>query len=595
MTMYPVLVGEASPKTEDEGKKHFHYHYAEDVPEFKKRGFLFSVISDPLNQHDDIRETLGDYAVSANDKKKLFSLKMAVRSSGLDGDFFIGILTNRTLYFAATDHYRGFVTRREELKRINGPDNDKMHFEGDVQFGEFQVLPGDRITVVSENVEESLSERILTDVLEEYTVQLAASELSKRSYDSDGIVNSQVINISSEFPAKKRLVNVRVLLFALVISVLLAAVAMMLSRRIEPGRHIVKEDPVRPADPDPKRPDIKVLKGNFPLEHKILWEKHFDGSVTSSPAEGEGMVLVASKDTYLYAYSKPEMELKWRTRMAYGIAARPLIDGDSVFLGTYKGYMYKLSLKDGAIIWKYRTGRRIITHAVSDRENIYFVSTDGYIYAVDKANAATKWKFPTKSVIWSAPLLAGDKVIAASLDRNVYAVSRDTGKQVWRMHVGSDIYSSPAEGAGMVFVGADDGFLYALSVANGNMLWKTACGKEISGLVTFDSGCVYFGCENGKVYCLDAKSGAIRWEYQTGDAVLSGAEIHEGILYIGSYDGNIYALNREDGGLIWKAPMTAPVYGKPLYAGGMVIAGDEKGALRCFQADLGKLKPVVLE
>ncbi len=601
MTMYPVTVGEAVPKNETEGKRHFHYDRAAGVNEYRTRGFIFSVMSDPASQDEDIREVMGDYIVSARGKKKLFSLKMAVRKSGLEGDFFLGIMNGKVLRFSATDKYFCFVVRRGKIIPVNHHSNEKMHCEAERQYGEFALAAGDRLVVVSENVKQILTERIMLDVMEEYTVQIAAKELSARAFFKDQNHDSQVLTISTEVPGLRPAFNLRVVGFILILCALFLSAAFVLKNRM--GARIPLPDnggettviiPDKPED-DGSSAEINLLEGNYPVSHEVLWEKHFDGSVTSSPALGGGYVFVASKDTYLYAYKETDFELVWRTRMAYAMAAEPVYDSGYVYIGTYKGYLYKLDARTGGIIWKIKTGRKIISKAVPDDKRVYFASTDGYLYAADKKTGEKAWRFPTKNVIWSDPVFAGETVVAASLDRHLYSVDRETGKLEWKLYAGSDIYSSPAVHGGRIYFGADNGALYAVDAGNGNIVWKKEFGKAISGRITWFNGQLFFGCDDGKVYSVDDATGATVWSYTTGDVVISGAVINSGILYIGSYDKNIYALNIKDGSLVWKAPMAGAVYGKPLAMKKVVVAGDESGVLRCFQADLGKLKPVVLK
>jgi len=594
MAKYPVIVGEAIPlKSETLGKKHFHYHNVYTRKDMSRYGYLFSVIANPLIQEEWVVSVIDQYLERTEKTGILMALKLTLRDLAQEGDFFIGIISHKTLYFATTDRYKAFLSRKDQLWHVNGESNDRCHWEGHVQFGEYTIFPGDKIAVVSENIAEAVSERPFADILDEYTIQVAARELSKRAYEQDGLGQSEVLTLTLEFSAPGIMIPWRALGVLAAVLLLSFLIFNLIRSYLHSGPGEGPQGDIIPPGDNPP-PQVTYLEKNFPLEAKIAWEKKYGGSITASPSGTEDILLIASKDTYIYAYPYPGHELSWRAPMAYEIAAAPLVEGDSVFIGTFKGYLYRLSLATGKIIWKFKTGEKIISKAVSDEEKVYFGSMDGFVYAVRKNDGKMAWRYPTKNPVWSGPALGEGILFAASLDDTVYALDTETGKPLWTKKLGDDIYSTPALSEGVLYVGCDDHRLYALDTATGKVLWTFEAQKEIGSKVTAGEKAVYVGSEDHHVYALDKKSGALIWKFATEGVVRSGASLHNGILYIGSYDGSLYALDAEKGELVWKGPMGGPVHGTPLVWGDTVVAGDDTGLVRAFVTDLKQLKPVSL-
>jgi len=595
MAKYPVIVGESTPlKQETLGKKHFHYHNVYTRKDMSRFGYLFSVIANPLIQEEWVVSVIDRYIEKAEKGAILMALKLTLRELNPEGDFFIGVISHKRLYFACSDRYKAFLSRKDELWHVNGESNDRCHWENTVQFGEYILSPGDKIAVVSENISEAVTEKTFSDILNEYTIQVAAKELAERAHEKDQLGQSEVLTLTLDFSAPQIIIPWKVIGTVAALALLGLFIFRAVKSQRAPGSALpVRDLPVSPNKGD-SAVSVTYLQKNLPLESKIAWEKTFGKSVDASPVGTDEMLFIASKDKYLYAYKAQGSELAWRARMAYSMAAAPLVDSDALYIGTFKNLMYRLKKEDGSIEWRFKTGGRIVSEAVGDEELIYFGSEDGYIYAVRKKDGGEVWRYPTKNPVWTAPFIKGEMLYAGSLDHTVYALDKKTGKRIWSRTLGDKIYSTLFVTEEAVYVGCDDYKLYALNRMTGEVLWSFTAGKEIAGQIYADNHAVYFGSEDMNIYALDIKTGAVLWNKATNGVVRSGAVVHDGILYIGSYDGNLYALTAEKGDLVWKGSLSGPIQGKPCLWDGTVIAGDQKGMVRAFVTDTRQLKPQAL-
>src|SRR5438093_6606365 len=113
--------------------------------------------------------------------------------------------------------------------------------------------------------------------------------------------------------------------------------------------------------------------------HGVKW-KFKTGRVIeawfSSPTVSNGMVYFGSDDSYLYAVSALNGELRWKFRTGDVVYSSPAVVGGVVFVGSHDGYLYAVDGKTGGELWRFKTGYRVYSSpAVSDRR-VYFGSAD---------------------------------------------------------------------------------------------------------------------------------------------------------------------------------------------------------------------------
>jgi outer membrane protein assembly factor BamB len=106
----------------------------------------------------------------------------------------------------------------------------------------------------------------------------------------------------------------------------------------------------------------------------------------SSPAVGEGHLIVVSGDKHVYSYSAATGDLQWSTLLTNVADSSPLIANGIVYVNSFGGYppkggLYALDASTGAILWRAPISTYdLASPAVAD--GIVFIgSTDGYLYA----------------------------------------------------------------------------------------------------------------------------------------------------------------------------------------------------------------------
>lgn len=327
--------------------------------------------------------------------------------------------------------------------------------------------------------------------------------------------------------------------------------------------------------------DTKVTGGDYDAEWPMFQaNKHNNGS-TTAPGPSYGRE-------------------KWKFPVGLGWYARPVIEGDKVYVASpgMRITSFCLDLKTGKEIWK---------------------STQSHpLFGV--------YKYPG---IASTPLLINDQVVLREINshggnkgqaRNLVYLNKETGKTEARRYAGHidyrtryaavtgneefvvypfgvhDIYSYPAICQNLnrlicadaqnkqknwdfnvgdidalaepiisgdkVFQGTMEGYIYALNLAgkrqDKRIAWKFKAMGSVNTAVTVEAGKVYFGANGGSVYCLNESDGKLVWEFKVQNPhkgarkQFSKAVLHNNRIYIGGADKQLYCLDALNGNIIWQ-------------------------------------------
>ncbi|MCZ7668272.1 MAG: PQQ-binding-like beta-propeller repeat protein [Chloroflexi bacterium] len=119
-----------------------------------------------------------------------------------------------------------------------------------------------------------------------------------------------------------------------------------------------------------------------------------EGSVTTGPVIGEGVIYVILSDKTWWALCTPST-CKHKTSV-----------------GAYQ-LKRKVTLQRCGVIW------------------VYVADLEGLVTAVEQNSGSARWEFPTTGSIFSAPAIADGHLYVGSWDKNLYAL--DAGARSARM------------------------------------------------------------------------------------------------------------------------------------------------------------------
>ncbi len=117
-------------------------------------------------------------------------------------------------------------------------------------------------------------------------------------------------------------------------------------------------------------------------EQKIVWEfKEAEQPYFSSPALGENVVVVGSRDEHIYCLDRNKGGFVWKYRTLGAVDSSPVIVGDKVIACSTDGRIYILSLADGELLWSYQIGQAVTSSPAVAQSLVVVGCDDGYVYA----------------------------------------------------------------------------------------------------------------------------------------------------------------------------------------------------------------------
>ena len=155
----------------------------------------------------------------------------------------------------------------------------------------------------------------------------------------------------------------------------------------------------------------------------------------------------------------------------------------------------------------------------------------------------------------------GSPAICQNFNRLICADAGNT-KIRWDFNVGDiDALAEPVISGEKVFQGTMEGYLYALNLTGEGeerrIGWSYRAAGAVNTSVAVGDGNVYFGANGGSIYCLDASDGTLVWEVQVPE-VQQGARkqftvpfLWKNVVYIGSANKRLYCFDAGTGALQW--------------------------------------------
>ena len=194
---------------------------------------------------------------------------------------------------------------------------------------------------------------------------------------------------------------------------------------------------------------------------------NFSEVITSSaPAAGADFAVFGRGKT-LYRVSDTGVT-QWKASLSQGTfwLSRPVIDGNTVYIGALDGRMHAYILSAGNELWETATKNWVVSTPMVSNGVVYVGSDDGNVYALDGSSGNVNWAAETQLAVQSQPALGTiggkDVVFVGSTDKSIYAISRDTGEVVWKGPAAGAV-ASPLFYQNSVIFGAGDDKVYSFS------------------------------------------------------------------------------------------------------------------------------------
>jgi outer membrane protein assembly factor BamB len=284
-------------------------------------------------------------------------------------------------------------------------------------------------------------------------------------------------------------------------------------------------------------------------------------------------VIAGNEIDSLSAYNKISGALVWQRRFDGGVTSHGLIYQNQLYIGGGDGFFYALSIATGQTKWSAPIRSEGLGAPAEKDGIIYFLSGAGTVYALNADTGEQQWVYtrqdPSSLTIRGAsePTIDGDKLYIGMSDGTLVALNRKTGSLIWEKYLGQtpkfrDVDSKPVLWKGKLYVSSFDGLLYCLDPADGRVFWTYGSGGVTP--VTISGDKVYFSSTNKEVVALDLESGKELWKNQLQSSIATQPVVYKGLVIFGEWIGAVKMLDAQSGKLVSEYRTGRGVTAKPV-------------------------------
>jgi outer membrane protein assembly factor BamB len=253
----------------------------------------------------------------------------------------------------------------------------------------------------------------------------------------------------------------------------------------------------------------------FDMNGKPLWTAQASSEVLSSPAVGQGMVVVRSIDNRIIGLDARTGEKKWTVQrpspsLTLRNAPGMVMAGKDVIVAQPGGKLLSLIVATGAPRWEIAVGEsRGATELerVTDiggtpvviENDVCAVSYQGRVGCFDLLTGSARW---TKELSSDVGVAADQRFVFAVDDKGaVFGFNRDGGTSAWKNDkLGYRRLSTPVSYGRTVAVGDYQGFIHFLSREDGAFLARAATdGSPVKSVPLVAGSNLIFQTQSGTV------------------------------------------------------------------------------------------------
>jgi outer membrane protein assembly factor BamB len=242
----------------------------------------------------------------------------------------------------------------------------------------------------------------------------------------------------------------------------------------------------------------------FDAEGKLRWKAQASSEILSTPAVGQGLVVVRSIDNRIAAYEAETGARRWvvqRTVPPLTLRTAPgiVIADTTAFVALPGGRLAALALSNGGPRWEVAVGD---PRGTTELERIADISGD--------------------------PAVAGNEVCAVAYQGRIACFDASTGTPRWVKEMSSDVGVSLDER--FVFAVDDRGTAFAFARESGAGIWRNTAlaNRRLSMPLSFGRA-VAVGDGQGYVHFLSREDGSMLARISTdGSAIIAGSPVVSG-------------------------------------------------------------------
>lgn len=289
--------------------------------------------------------------------------------------------------------------------------------------------------------------------------------------------------------------------------------------------------------------------------HKRAWQTNLKVGITSGPAVGEGVVVVAEQNGSLIAMEARSGDELWRSDISAEVLAPAVIGGSRVMVRTVDGRLLALSATNGEQLWFVeqpvpRLSQRGTGAPVIAGEAVIAGFDNGRIMGVGLLDGEVLWEVPLgipsgrsdidRMVDADGAIAAvGNDLYVTGFQARTAAVAAESGQALWARELSS--YAGLGIDWSNVYLTLDGDRVLALSRRNGAQEWsnESLLRRELTAPVSFGEYAVV-GDFEGYLHLLSAGTGQFAGRVQIADSsIINRPYVMGNTLYVQTESGKI--------------------------------------------------------
>lgn len=288
-----------------------------------------------------------------------------------------------------------------------------------------------------------------------------------------------------------------------------------------------------------------------------LWRLNIENGVEGgAQVVGENLYFGAG-DGLFYCVNVNTGKVLWTFPVRAETLAAPTVENGVVYVLNGADVVFALDAATGKQLWLYNrqvTGNfsiRASTRPVVSGESLFVGFSDGFIVALKKRDGGLLWEkkigtAPRFRDVDSTPVVDGDSLYVASYDGTLYSLNASSGDVNWQLEEGAYVPVTLGSGAfsDRLYYSTASSRILVLDKKSGKLLHTIDLHHGIPTQVSFYKNLMVYGESEGAIVVADAETGSPIQRFYPGHGLMARPTVIEGTdeAYIMSNGANLFAL-----------------------------------------------------
>jgi len=290
---------------------------------------------------------------------------------------------------------------------------------------------------------------------------------------------------------------------------------------------------------------------------------------------------------------------KWKKTYKVGVASRPVVEGDRVFVGALDGFVYCYSLNKGEELWRKKLSAESLGNLVYGASKLYVATADNVLWALNSESGQELWTLrrpsPAATFYWSlrgntAGVLSADgsKLYLGFSDGVLLALNSATGETIWERAFNrkgrfQDADTEPvlSPDGSTLYVALPDFSIQVVKTSDGSSIDSFPDASGFLPLVDFNEGSITYSTQNGSVRKYQLSTKKLLWEMTLDQKGLAGdiVELKKGVGMFVSTRFGVHLIDLKKGTLIEEKYLGEGIISRPFSDGQRILILSGRGRM----------------